>query len=129
MLQESTPEVPLFTMEFRLFKKNSPDIHYTYEGDVPQEVMDQFQRLVGNGLAKIGFSVPMDMKDFGNGTGAHVFINLTCNQDAATIHQAYLLAMQTAMYYVKQGLSQAMAEFDPILAERKRLLESQNSRR
>jgi hypothetical protein len=118
-VQEVSQELPHFSMRYTVYLKNEPDIRYTYEGNVPEEVLDQFQKIVGNGLARVSLSIPIDLKDFGNGAGAHVSISLTCNQDAATIHQAHTLALQAAMHYVKADLAQAIQEFDQIQAQRK----------
>jgi hypothetical protein len=110
-------ELPTISMEFYVEEKGKPRIVYTYEGDMPQEIQDQFQAIVGNGLAKISLGIPMDRKTFGNGAGAHVSISLTCNQDNATINAAYALAASAVMHYVKQNLGSALQEFNTIIAQ------------
>lgn len=118
-VQEIDYIYPKFSIGLCIYLKDSPDIHYTYEGGVPQEIIDQFQQIVGNGLARVSITVPMDLKDFGNGAGAHVSVSLSCNQDQNTIHQAHNLALQAALHYTKCDLAQALQEFDQILAQHK----------
>lgn len=108
-------ELPKISMEFHVEPKGKDRIVYTYEGDMPQEFQDQFQQIVGNGLAKISLGIPMDRKLFGNGAGAHVSISLTCNQDQNTINAAYALAAQAVIHYVKQNLGAALNEFNTLV--------------
>lgn len=117
--QETSWELPRFSLTFRVFEKGYPDQIFTYEGDMPEQLQDQFRRIIGDGLARVSVGVPLDLKDFGSGGGAHVSVSLTCNQDANSIHQAHELAMQAALYYVKADLGKALAEFDQISAQRK----------
>ena len=50
---EHVIELPRISMEFYVEEKGKPRVVYTYEGDMPQEVQDQYQQIVGNGLARI----------------------------------------------------------------------------
>jgi hypothetical protein len=72
--------------------KGQPPIHYTYAGEVPKEVMDVYEQIVGNSLAKVSVSADMGIKDFGTGASSMVSISLTCNQDSKTIEKAVELA-------------------------------------
>ena len=120
-------ELPKISIEFHIVEKGKPDIRYTYEGEMPEAIKDRFQQLVGDGLARVSVGVPMDLKDYGNGAGAHVSIGLTCNQDENTIHSAACLAMDAVLYYVKEDLHKAIVEFDQIVAQRRAQLAGNNS--
>jgi hypothetical protein len=112
-------EWPSVSMSMKIEQKGQPDILYNYEGNVPQEIMDQYQQIVGNGLARVSLGVPMDLKVFGSGAGAHVSVSLTCNQDAQTIGVAHGLCIQSVLHFLKQDLAAALAEFEQLVAMRK----------
>lgn len=100
--------------------KDQQDQHYDFTGEVPKEIMDQFQQLLGNAMARVSVSADMGIKTFGTGGGAMVTISLSCNQDAATIQAAAQLATQTALYYAAQNRAAAEAEVVRVVEERKR---------
>jgi hypothetical protein len=111
-------ELPKISIEFRITEKGLPDITYTYEGDMAEQMADQYQQIVGNGLARVSVGVPMGLKDYGNGAESSVHISLTCNQDAQTIHAAVQLATAAALHYGKENLVKALTEFDQIRTQR-----------
>lgn len=91
--------------------------HYLYSGEVPKEVMDAYQQLIGDGKARVAVSADFAVKDFGTGAGASVTVSLSCNQDQQTINAAINLAAQTAQ--------QAAAHFQSQGAQQAKQLESQ----
>ena len=112
-------QLPKLTIQYRVCIKGEPDIIYTCEDLMPQDRMDQFQALVGDGKAQVNIGLPMGLKEFGTGSEAIVFISLTCNQDQQTVHTAVSLATEAVLYYTKQNLARGLAEVDQIIAQRK----------
>ena len=99
--------------------KGDPDINYTFNGEPPKEVMDAYEQVVGNGLAKVSVSADLSIKDFGTGASAMVSISLTCNQDLATMQTAVGLAGQMARWYAKENRQQAESELATIIEQKK----------
>ena len=109
----SLPQVSAF-MEISIDEYH-PDGHVerkTYNGNIPEELMDQFADLVGNGLARISVGADIAQKDYGNGTGGSVTVTVTCNQDGETMARATALAQSCARTWCKQHQEQMQAEFD-----------------
>jgi hypothetical protein len=93
--------------------------NHIYEGQVPEELMDAYEQVVGNGLAKVSVSADMGIKDFGTGASAMVSITLTCNQDEKTIDRAIELASTLARGYAQEHRQRAENELQAILTDRK----------
>lgn len=98
--------------------KGQPDTHLTFTDEVPKEVMDAYEQVVGNGLAKVSVSADMSIKDFGTGASAMVSITLSCNQDERTIVQAVNLAGGMARYFAKENRQHAETELQGIIQQR-----------
>lgn len=111
--------LPKFNANMTVELKGSPTINLTYEGDVPKELMDEYQSLVGNGLAKVSVSADMGIKDFGTGAGSMVTVSLTCNQDQQTIQKALSLAGHVSRWFVKENRQIAENELNGIIEQKK----------
>lgn len=99
--------------------KGHPAVHYTFTDEPPKEVMDAYEQVVGNGLAKVAVSTDMGIKDFGTGAGSMVTVSLTCNQDQQTMQTALSLAGQIARWYVKENRQLAENELNAIIEQKK----------
>jgi hypothetical protein len=88
------------------------------EGDVPEEVMAFSDAVVGNGQARVSVSTPVDMKTFGNGSGASVSITLSCNQDDETIATVVRQLGAWTRFFAKEQASMADDEFRQLYAQR-----------
>jgi len=58
--------------------------------------MDKAMKLIGDGKAKVAVGTDMGEKDYGNGFGVFVSVELTCNQDLKTITKAHELGWEIA---------------------------------
>jgi len=100
----------LITYSDRTGKKEE---HLLHDGQVPKELMDAYQQIIGDSKARVAVGADFAVKDFGTGAGASVTVSLSCNQDAQTINQAITLAatlaQQAAAHYQAQGAEQAKA--------------------
>lgn len=83
--------------------------------DLPEEYMDKYEKLVGNGQAKVTVSADMSLKEFGKGTSAMVSVTLTCNQDEETITKAIDLGGLIVRPYCKE--QQKLAEEELVAAQ------------
>ena len=110
---------PKFNANMTVELKGSPGINLTYDGAVPKELMDEYQKLVGNGLAKVSVSADMGIKDFGTGAGSMVTVSLTCDQSGPVIQSALNLAGQVARWYVKENRQVAENELNQIIEQKK----------
>jgi hypothetical protein len=90
-------------------------VRYTYTGEVPKQLMDAYQTIVGNGLAKVSVSADMGTKDYGNGVSATVFVSLTCNQDQQTMLQAIELAGSMARWAARDQHAKTESEYKAML--------------
>lgn len=111
-------ELPKIYAGMTLDVKGQPSIHYTFTGELPKEVMDAYEQVVGNGLARVSVSADMGIKEFGTGASAMVSVSLTCNQDSKTIEQAVELASALARGYAMENRQRAENELAPILQQK-----------
>ena len=118
---------PKFSAGMSLELKGQPAIHYTFTEDPPKELMDAYEQVAGNGLARVTVSTDMGIKDFGTGAGSMVTISLTCNQDQQTLQTAVGLAGQMARWYTKENRQLAENELNVIVEQKK--LEAANKPR
>ena len=98
--------------------KGEKPVHFTYEGDIPKEVMDAYESVVGNGLAKVSVSADMGIKDFGTGASSMCTVTLTCNQDEKTLERALALAGELARGYAQENRHRAEAELQSLIQQR-----------
>ena len=91
-------------------------VRYNYVEEVPKEIMDAYQQVLGNAQARVSVSTDMADKEFGNGVGSTVIVSLSCNQDQQTLLQAIELAGQMGRWAVKDQLSKSRAEFQQLSA-------------
>lgn len=89
---------------------------YVYAGSIPEEVMDAYQALIGDGKARITVSSDMAIKNFGTGAGAMVSVSLCCNQDEDTIDKAIQMAGQLARSYAMEQRAVAEEELQKKLS-------------
>lgn len=91
-------------------------VHDVYEGDIPEKYMDDYQKIIGDGLARM--TVAVDFSELNYGTGCKVLVSasLACSQDAATMKYAGQLAGYMARESAKEQLQQAKAELPALLA-------------
>jgi hypothetical protein len=113
--------VPKFSAWMSLSIQGEEDILFTFKEEPPEEVMDRAQQLIGNGLARVSATAPMDIKDYGTGTGATVSIAVTCDQSDPVIGQAARFCWDTALAYTKQFRAEAELELRKILFQKGRL--------
>jgi fructose-1-phosphate kinase PfkB-like protein len=82
-----------------------------------QQIMDQYQKIVGDGKARVGVSTDFGTKEYGNGVSVMVSVSLTCNQDQQTMMVAMDLAGQMARYYAKEHSKLGQAEYQNLKLE------------
>jgi len=112
-------DLPKISAGMTLEVKGHPAVHYTFSGELPKEVMDAYEQVVGNGLAKVSVSADMGIKEFGTGASAMVSISLTCNQDGKTIEQAVELASGLARGFAMENRQRAENELAPLIQQKK----------
>jgi hypothetical protein len=88
------------------------DENYVYSGPLPEEVMDAYQKIVGDAKARVTVSADMAIKNYGTGAGAMVSVSLSCNQDEETIDTAIQMAGQLARSYAMEQRSVAEEELN-----------------
>ena len=120
-------DLPKISAGMTLEVKGHPAVHYTFTGDLPKEVMDAYEQVVGNGLAKVSVSADMGIKEFGTGASAMVSVSLTCNQDGKTIEKAVELASELARGFAMENRQRAENELAPLIEQKK--LEAANKPR
>lgn len=91
---------------------------FVYDGVVPEEIMDAYEQVVGNGLARITVGADMSVKDYGTGASAMVSISLACNQDGKTIDKAVELAGELARNYAKEQRALAEKELESLVQDK-----------
>lgn len=116
--QHVVRELPRVIASMQITMKNHPNINYTFDGEVPEALMDEYEKVVGNGLAKVTVSADMSIKDFGTGASGMCSITLTCNQDTKTIEQALDLAGTMARGFAQENRQRAENELKMILEQR-----------
>lgn len=92
-------------------------VRYTSE-EFPVAQLDDFQRLIGDGRARVSVTSDVGIKDFGTGASASCTIVLTCNQDASTLNQAAQLAANVSRFYAQQNRQYAEDELKMLLEQR-----------
>jgi hypothetical protein len=111
-------DLPKMTAGIIVSVKDHPDVHFNYTGEVPKEIMDEFEKIVGNGQAKVSVAVDLSIKDFGTGASAMCSVSLSCNQDQQTIDRAAALAAWAAKRFAVQYRVEAEQEIQNILTSR-----------
>jgi hypothetical protein len=86
--------------------------------NIPKEVMDEIQQVIGNGLARVTVSADFGIKDYGTGASAMCSVSLTCNQDIQTIERAARIAGDLARDLAQVQRQNAETELQGILAGR-----------
>lgn len=114
-------QLPKFYSGMSLVIPGEPDVHYSFTGEVPKEVMDAYQEVIGNGLARVSVSADMGIKDFGTGASAMVSISLTCGQDEQTLARAVYLAGNLARHFAHQNRQAAETELMGVIAQKKQV--------
>ena len=112
-------ESPKFTAVMTLEVKGSPAVHYIYDGEVPKELMDAYEAVVGNGLSKVSVASDMGIKEFGTGASSMVSVTLTCNQDEKTLETALGLAGTLARGWALENRQRAENELAPLIQQKK----------
>jgi len=91
-------------------------VRYTYTGEVPKQLMDAYQQVVGNGQARVSVSTEVGAKEFGTGASSMVTVSLSCNQDQQTLLTAINLAGEMARWAAKDLLGKSETELQQMLA-------------
>lgn len=86
--------------------------------NIPKEVMDEIQQIIGNGLARVTVSADFGIKDFGTGASAMCSVSLTCNQDTQTIERAAKIAGDLARDLAQEQRQNAENELQGIISGR-----------
>ena len=118
-MDRKTLELPKFYAGMTLEIKGHPSTYYTFTEEPPKEIMDVYESVVGNGLAKVTVSADMSINDFGTGASAMVAITLTCNQDEETIDRAVVLAADLARNFAMVNRQRAENELAPLIQQKK----------
>lgn len=112
-------QLPTMNASFSVSIKGEPDVHYTFDGEVPKEIMDDYEKIIGNGAAKVTVAMDMSHKDFGTGASAMCSVSLSCNQDQATIARAADIAAWAAKQFVVKYRAEADMEIQRIIEEKR----------
>lgn len=86
--------------------------------DLPRNIMDEVEALVGNGLARVAISTDMGIMDYGTGAKGMATVSLTCNQDVKTIEKAADLAGQMARGFAQENRQRAENELQQVIQQR-----------
>jgi hypothetical protein len=124
---EVVRSLPRFSASMTLEVKGHPATNFTFAEEPPKEIMDAYEQVAGNGLARVTVSTDMGIKDFGTGAGSMVTISLACNQDQQTMQTALNLAGQLGRWFVKENRQLAENELNVIIEQKK--LEAANKPR
>ncbi len=81
---------------------------------------DEATALLGDRAARVGVSMDMSDKDFGNGFGAHVSVSLSCNQDLSTIELAGELATDACRMLLPEALNAANSNYKAYVKTKKK---------
>lgn len=96
---------------------------FVYAGEIPKELMDAFEALIGDGKAGATVSTDFGVKKFGNGANVMVTVSLTCGQSQAQINAAAELAASAGRFFARKFHGEAEAELKNMLAAQGRSLE------
>lgn len=88
---------------------------FVYTGEIPKELMDAFEALIGDGKAGATISTDFGVKKFGNGANVMVTISLTCGQNQPTINAAAELAASAGRFFARKFHAEAEAELKNML--------------
>jgi membrane-bound lytic murein transglycosylase MltF len=111
---------PKIEVSFSVQPKGQPLQSWVDESqELPVEIKDKYNSLVGNGLAKVTTSIQFNVKNFGQGVSGFCSVTLTCNQDANTIDEAMNMATQVANDYAEQATNLANQNMAKFLTEGK----------
>lgn len=77
-------------------------IDLIFKDEIPKELMDQYQALIGDGKAGVTVSADFGTKKFGNGASSMVVVSLTCDQSQEKIGAAAELAAYTSRFFVRK---------------------------
>jgi len=69
------------------------------------------QRLVGDAKASVTVSREISDKDYGSGISAHVSVSLSCNQDQATVVDAFNAAKELSGTMVEDAFNEAAESY------------------
>jgi hypothetical protein len=86
--------------------------------DIERAYMDEIEKLVGNGQARVTVSADFGIKDFGTGASAMCSVSLTCNQDAKTIEKAAQIAGDMARDIAQEQRARAEQELLGVMSSR-----------
>lgn len=88
------------------------------DGEIPEDLMAFAEQVRGNGQARVSVTTPMDIKIYGNGSGASVTVTLECNQDDETIAGVIRHLGQWTRFFAKEQCLIADEEFRQMYAQR-----------
>jgi len=102
-------EMPKFSASASV-KTDNTIRSWTFEGPVPEKIMDAYKMVVGDGLAKVSVSADFSLKEYGAGVSSMASVSLTCGQDEASIRQAAVLAGELARDFAQEHAAAAHSE-------------------
>lgn len=107
--------LPKFFANFTIkASKNGPTEVFTYEGNVPEKLMKEYQAVIGDGLAKVSIGIDFSIKDFGLGVSSMASVTLTCGQTEEHIRRASDLAAELAREFATANALQASGQLKEI---------------
>lgn len=115
-MQVIKERAPFFSAKYSVERKGQDPIHCTYEGPVPEEVMDSYKQIIGDGQARVSATCDVGIKDFGTGVSATVTISLACDQSNEGITMASQWAGNLALHFAKEQRARADVELRQLLA-------------
>lgn len=109
--------LPKFTSSYSVKLEGKPEETFTYEGDVPESIMDAYRKIAGDGLAKVSVSMDISMKDYGSGGSAMAAVTLTCGQSEDEIREAQEMARSLASEFAYKNALAARELYQGMLQQ------------
>ena len=108
---------PSLSTQIEINLKTGQRISYIRNtSEIPKELMDSYQQILGDGKARVTVSADMGTKEYGRGVSVMVSVSLSCNQDGQTIANAIAMAGNFARGYLTQQHQAAEQEYQKTLA-------------
>jgi len=113
---EITKTLPKIVIAGVLCIVGKPDTYITKILDeFPEDLMDEYRKIIGDGLAKVTVGGEVSIKEYGTGASGFASVTLTCNQDELTIDKAAKLAGDFAKNYAHEHRAILEKELNQLL--------------